>query len=224
VHKAVTQHALTAFSRLKEQALRDEVRRATLQLRDVTLGALASLVNALEARSPHFQGHSQHVASCAESIAVALRLSPEEIESVRTAGLLHDVGMIGVPDAVINSPGDLTLEQRAAIEDHCHQGATILEPLLHLGPAIRSVLEHHERMDGSGYPGHLRGDAISAGGQIVGLAEVWTAMTEARSFRDRMTPSDAMATLAGASGRWFDQELVNALFSVVTAQGNRNSA
>lgn len=221
VHKAATQYALNVFSRMKEQTLRDEVRRATTQLREVTLGALASLVNALEARSPHFQGHSQHVAACAESLAVALRLSSEEVELVRIAGLLHDVGMIGVPDAVIDSPGQLSREQRNAIEDHCRQGATILEPLLHLGPAIRSVLEHHERLDGSGYPAHLRRDAISLGGQIVGLAEVWTAMTEERSFRDRMTTAEAMATLSGASGRWFDADLVNALSTVASGRRGR---
>lgn len=218
VHKAAMQHALNAFGRAKDQMLREEVRRKTEELREVTLGTLASLVNALEARSPHFQGHSQNVASCAESIASALGLSTEETAVIRTAGLLHDVGMIGVPDAIINRPGQLTPDERAVIEDHCRKGAEILEPLLHLGPAIRSVLEHHERIDGSGYPEKKRGDAISLGGQIVGLAETWTAITEVRSFRDSMTTPEAIATLAGAAGRWYAVDLVDALLSVVSKQ------
>lgn len=215
VQKAFTERALEAFRQSMNQWLRDQVQEKTEQIRTVTLGALASLLNALEARIPDFTGHSQHVADCATSIAEALGLSADEIDAVRIAGLLHDIGMIGVPDAIVQKPEDLTPEERQAIQAHCREGAEILAPLAHLGPSITYVLEHHERLDGSGYPDAKGGEEISLGGQIVGLAEAWAALTETRPFRDRMSKADALATLVGTSDRWFSAKLLVALNSAV---------
>jgi putative two-component system response regulator len=211
VQKAVMAHATAEFTQATDAWLREEVRRQTARVREVTLGALEALVHALEARSPHFAGHSQSVATCAEEIARALGLGPDEVSSIRTAGLLHDIGMIGVPDSIIAKPGQLDPQEYAAVMAHCRSGADILEPMTHLGPAITFVLEHHERLDGGGYPDRKKGAAISLGGQIVGLAEAWTALTEGRSYRDRMSHADAMGTLAATGGKWFAPELLEAL-------------
>jgi putative nucleotidyltransferase with HDIG domain len=178
------------------------------------LGTLDSLVNALEARSSHFSGHSQGVADRAERIARAVGVSDEEVHFIHSAGLLHDIGMIAVPDSVVQKPGALDRRETELIREHCRTGARILEPMTHLGPAITYVLEHHERLDGSGYPEGKRGDEISVGGQIVGLAEAWTALLEERTYRDRMPEADARATLSAASGSWFADDLVKALFRV----------
>ena len=215
-HKAFMAYAQDEYAEATEFWLRREVNRQTREIRRLTLGTLASLLNVLEARSPHFKGHSQAVGECAEGIARALDLPDGETETVRTAGLLHDIGMIAVPDGVVQKAGDLTSQERAAIRDHCRRGAEILEPLTHLGPATTYIYQHHERLDGSGYPEALRGDQISLGGQIIGLAETWTAMTEDRSFRDRMTESEAMDTLMAASGRWYSPRLIKALRSWVS--------
>jgi putative nucleotidyltransferase with HDIG domain len=185
--------------------------RRTQEIRDVTLNTLSTLVNALEARSSHFKAHSQNVAITAAGIARALGLSDAEVIAVRTAELLHDVGMIAVPDAVVNKPGDLDPDERRSIEEHCARGAEILGPMEHLGPAITYVLEHHERINGSGYPHGKRGDDISMGGQIVGLAEAWMALTEQRSYRSAMTKAEAMGTLVGTAGSWFSADLLKAL-------------
>lgn len=211
VHRAFMARASDAYSRATGEWLRDEVRKRTEHIRDLTLGTLASLLNALEARSPHFKGHSQKVAEYAEGIAREIDLPPEEVEAVRTAGLLHDIGMIAVPDGIVEKPGDLTPSELEAIRAHCRRGAEILEPLPHLEPSITYILEHHERMDGSGYPEAKKGDEITRGGQIVGLAETWTAMIEDRSFRDRMSRSDALSTLLAAADRWYPEELIHAL-------------
>lgn len=212
-HRAFMAYARDEYTQSTELWLRREVNRQTREIQNLTLGTLASLLNALEARSPHFKGHSQSVGDCAEGVARALQLPDSEVEAIRTAGLLHDIGMIAVPDGVVEKPGDLTPEELAAVRDHCRRGAEILEPLTHLGSSIAYIYQHHERLDGSGYPEALRGSEISLGGQVVGLAETWNAMTEDRSFRDRMTPSDAMATLVAAADRWYPEELIKALWA-----------
>jgi putative nucleotidyltransferase with HDIG domain len=211
VQGAFMAHARDEYAQEMDQWLRDEVRRQTGVIQEVTLGTLESLLNALEARSPYFKGHSQSVAVCAAGIGRELGLPEQEVKSIRTAGLLHDIGMMAVPDAVVNKPGELDPHEYGAIVAHCRKGAEILESMAHLGPAITFVLEHHERLDGTGYPDQKKGDQISLGGQIVGLAEAWTALIEQRSYRDRMRPADALATLLGAVGLWFSAELIEAL-------------
>lgn len=211
VQSAFMAHAREEYAEEMDTWLRDEVRRQTKVIRNVTLGTLTSLMNALEARTPHFKGHSQDVGACAVGIATALDLPSYLITSIRTAGMLHDVGMIAIPDAIVNKPGELDRTEYEAIVTHCRVGAKILEPMKHLGPIIRFVLEHHERFDGSGYPDGKKGDEISLGGQIVGLAEAWTALTEDRPFRDRMPRADAMATVGETAGTWFSPDLVRAL-------------
>jgi HD-GYP domain-containing protein (c-di-GMP phosphodiesterase class II) len=113
----------------------------------------------------------------------------------------------------VNKPGDLSREEYALVKQHCAKGAEILAPMAHLGETITFVLEHHERFDGSGYPAAKKGSDISLGGQVVGLAETWTALTENRAYRDGMAPLEAMATLSGAVGVWYSEKLVEALRS-----------
>lgn len=199
------------YAHASEGWLREEVERQTELIRSMTVGTLTALLNAQEARTPYFRGHSQAVARCSAGIARALDLTRSEVSSIQTAGLLHDVGMIAVSDVVVNKPEKLTREEVAAISAHPVRGAEILAPMKHLGEARRYVLEHHERLDGSGYPDGKKGSEISLGGQIIGLAESWTAITEDRPFRDRMSRADALETLAGAEGTWYDADLLRAL-------------
>jgi len=211
VQKALLAYASDEYAVEMDRWLRDEVHRQTSLVHEVTIGTIESLLAALEARSPYFRGHSQSVAVSAAGIARELGLDEDVVKEVRTAGLLHDVGMIAVPDAVVNKPSDLSREEYALIKQHCAKGAEILTPMAHLGETITYVMEHHERFDGSGYPTGKKGSAISLGGQIVGLAETWTALTEKRPYRDGMAPMEAMATLSGAVGVWYSRELVEAL-------------
>ncbi|HSH75829.1 MAG TPA: HD domain-containing phosphohydrolase, partial [Longimicrobiales bacterium] len=147
--------------------MKEELDRRASAIREVTVSSLASLANALDTRDPHFQGHSKAVALQAAAIAQVLGADEVEVEAVRTAGLLHDVGMIAIPDALVQKPGSLTPEEYDIIRSHCERGVEILEPMKHLGRAIRYVHEHHERWDGSGYPEGKIGAEISLGGQIV---------------------------------------------------------
>jgi len=180
-------------------------------IREVTLGALSTLVNALDARSHHFRGHSRAVAMQAAAVAQKLGMVDEEVEYVRTAGLLHDIGMIGVPDAVVEKPDTLTPTEVGLIQAHCEKGVSIIEPMQHLGPAIRYVLEHHERWDGSGYPDGKSGEEISLGGQIVGIAEAWTGIIESRPYREGRSREAGKEILLAHRGDWFTDEVTEAL-------------
>ena len=211
VRSAFMAHAQEEYAHQSEAWLRGEVDRQTGLIRSMTVGTLTALLNAQEARTPHFRGHSQAVAACAAGIARAMGLSGAEISSIKTAGLLHDIGMIAVPDSVVNKPGSLSPEEYRAVEAHPVRGAEILEPMEHLGAARLYVREHHERLDGTGYPDGKKGDDISLGGQIVALAEAWTAITEDRSYRDRMSPAEALETLYGAEGEWYASDVLRAL-------------
>jgi len=219
VRGAFLAYARDEYAHRGEARLREEVARQTDLVRSMTLKTLSALLRAQEARTPFFRGHSKAVAQCAVGIARELQLPAEEVSAIRAAGLIHDIGMIAVPDTVVNKSDTLTEEEYAAVRAHPVTGATILEPLDHLGAVRRYVHEHHERLDGAGYPEGKRGDEISLGGQIVGLAEAWTSITEDRAFRSGRSHAEAMGTIAGAGGSWFATDLVEALRAFEAARG-----
>lgn len=188
-----------------------ELDRNAAAIREVTVSTLASLINAVDARSPHFRGHSQAVAMQAAAVAQSLGLDEDEVEAIRTAGLLHDVGMIAVPDAVIEKLGPLSPDELALIRAHCDAGATIMQPMKHLGPIIQYTREHHERWDGSGYPDGIAGDDISLGGQIVGIAEAWTGIIESRAYREGHSREEGLDILLKHKGAWFSEAVTTAL-------------
>jgi len=214
--RRTVRHAyLERAARKHHQAMTSWMRQAMDRneeaIREVTMGTLSSLMNALDARSPYFQGHSRAVAMQAAAVAQTLDLDETEVEEIRIAGFLHDIGMIGVPDSIVDKPDSLTEEEAARIRSHCSVGAAIIEPMKHLGSASRYILEHHERLDGSGYPAGKSGDEISTGGQIVGIAEAWTGILEGRAYREGREREEGMEILLMHQGRWFSQEITEAL-------------
>lgn len=213
VQKAFFERAAEDYHRAMVAWMKDELERRTNAIREITVGTLASLAHALDMRSPHFKGHSRAVAMQAGAIAEAFGLTAAEVEQIRTAGLLHDVGMMAVPDTLVQKPEGLTADELDVIRTHCDRGVEILEPMKHLGPSIRYVHEHHERWDGSGYPGGKAGDEISLGGQIVGISEAWIAILASRAYRDGRTREEALQMLGEHSGEWFSEPVTEALLS-----------
>jgi putative nucleotidyltransferase with HDIG domain len=211
VQRALLQRAAAAHHHAVVEWMYAELARNEDRVRDVTLGTLASLINAVDARSPHFRGHSKAVALQAAAVAQTLGLDEDSVEAVRTAGLLHDIGMIGIPDAVTQKPGALTPEETQLVRTHCEVGAEIIEPLRHLATSRLYILEHHERWDGSGYPGGKTGPDISTGGQIVGIAEAWTAILESRAYREGRSREEGLEMLTAHKGEWFSPEVTEAL-------------
>lgn len=211
VQRAFHQRAAEQHHREMVRWMRLELDRRADAIREVTMSTLAALANALDLRSPHFHGHSRAVSMQAAAIAEALDLSPNEVEDIRTAGLLHDVGMMAIPDALVEKADALTDEEFEVIRSHCDRGVEILAPMQHLGQVIRYIHEHHERLNGTGYPQGKRGDEISLGGQIVGISETWIAILESRAYRNGMTREEGLQLLGELEGQWFSKEVTDAL-------------
>ena len=174
-----------------------------------------ALVNAMEAKSPYLRGHSHRVAAVAATIAAELGLTDFEVESVRLAGQLHDIGKIGVREAVLDKPGKLTSEEFAHIQEHVRIGLGILSPLPHLGTVLDYIAHHHERIDGSGYPSKLTGDDVSLGGRVLGAADALDALTSPRAYREAMTLSEALDQLESMGPRGICPTVLPAVRKVV---------
>ncbi len=202
---------------LKEEVLTRtaELHRQCQRLERIAVATLEALVNMLEAKSPYLRGHSARVADLAATIATRLSLSDDEIERVRIAGRLHDLGKIGTREEVLNKQGPLTPEEFDHVRQHVIIGSQILAPLTHLGDIIRLVRSHHERWDGSGYPDGLRGDDIPLGARIIGAAEVYDALSTSRPYQEKMTPEQAVVRMADLAGTVLDPEVHVALATVV---------
>ena len=140
-----------------------------------------------------------------------LSLPAPEVRACKTAGFLHDIGMIAVPDGILEKNGPLSPEESGRIQEHCRIGKDLLEPFSHLGPVPRYVLHHHERVDGSGYPSGLSGQEIPLGAQIVAAADSFRALVEPRPYRAPHSAAEAVEILIGTAGIWHSQEVLSAL-------------
>lgn len=185
------------------------------ELRQVSTRIAEALVNAMEAKDVFLRGHSQRVAELAAAIAEELGLDADSAGLIRIAGSIHDVGKIGIRETVLHKPGPLTAEEFAHIKTHVQIGVDILAPLGHLGEALDYVAQHHEQLDGTGYPHGLCGEEISLGGRILAVADMFDALTSRRPYREPLTPSQAIELLAGQAGRAIDRDVFETLRRVV---------
>jgi cyclic di-GMP phosphodiesterase len=193
-----------------------ELRRERGNLERISVATLEALVNALEAKDPYLRGHSARVADLSAAIAAELGLSDEQVELVRTAGRLHDIGKIGIRESVLGKQGPLTEDEFEHVKSHVVIGAQILAPLTHLREVIGFVRSHHERADGTGYPDGLSREAIPVGARILGAAEIYDALTTARPYQEKMTPEEAVARMRDLVGTVIHPEVHRALEAVVT--------
>jgi len=177
---------------------------------------ILSLASALEAKDPYTHGHSERVGFLASRIGGQLGLADEECETLLVAGLLHDIGKIGVPESLLNKPGSLTEEELLAIMAHPVLGEEICRPLRSARQALPMIRHHHERYDGSGYPDRLAGETIPFGARIMGVADAYDALTSSRSYRDSLTSPEALSVLERETrvGRW-DPRVMAALRGIV---------
>ncbi len=222
VHRAIRRREMLLENRHLNQWLKEEVTTRTAELHRerhrlerVSTATLEALVNALEAKDPYLRGHSARVADLSANLATEMGLSEEDVDRVRMAGRLHDLGKIGTRDAVVNKEGPLTAEEFEHVKQHVIIGAQILAPLTHLGNVVAMVRAHHERSDGTGYPDGLRAEEIPLGGRIIAVAEVYDALTTARPYQDKMTPEQAVERLADLSGTVIDPKVYEALARIV---------
>ncbi len=173
-----------------------------------TVQTVTALAATLDAKDHYTEGHSRHVATLGVMLARAVGCSHEEVEAVRIGGLLHDIGKIGIPEALLNKPGRLTDEEWAVVRAHPDIGARILAPLGALQEILPLVRYHHERWDGRGYPLRMQGTAIPRGARILAICDAYDTMVSDRPYRPGIGRTEALARLSAAAGIQFDPDLV----------------
>ncbi|MBU0491130.1 MAG: HD domain-containing protein [Chloroflexi bacterium] len=187
-----------------------ENRRLVREVRERFTNTIEALVAAIEAKHPYTRGHSDQVIRYAVAMAKELRLTESEIENIRVAAVLHDVGKIGVPEGILDKAGALTDRERSFIMSHPYTGAKIVEAVDPKGEILYMVYYHHENYDGSGYPKGLRGDQIPLGASIIRVADAFEAMTSNRPYQPSRTAAEALRELRAGAGRQFDPVVVRA--------------
>ncbi|OGL24331.1 MAG: hypothetical protein A3G97_10005 [Candidatus Rokubacteria bacterium RIFCSPLOWO2_12_FULL_69_21] len=205
--RAAYQQSLRYACDLK--SIHDRLQRAFLQ-------SLLGLANALEAKDPYTRGHSERVAGLAQRLARRLGFAPSDARVVAQAGLLHDLGKIGIPESVLRKAGPLTGEEWALMREHPVVGARIVAPLEFFADGALIIRHHHERQDGSGYPAGLAGGAIPLGARIVAVADVYDALTSERPYRRSLERTEALRRIEAAAERLLDAGIVSAFLRLVT--------
>jgi putative nucleotidyltransferase with HDIG domain len=196
-----------------------ELRRERGNLERVSVATLEALVNALEAKDPYLRGHSARIADLSAAVASQMGMNDEQVELVRTAGRLHDIGKIGIRETVLSKRGALTTDEYEHVKTHVLIGAQILAPLMHLREVIAYVRSHHERSDGTGYPDGLSEASIPLGARILGAAEVYDALTTPRPYQEKMNPAEAVSRMRDLVGTVIDPTVHAALEAVVNRRG-----
>lgn len=189
------------------------------ETRDLFFGTVSALSQAIDAKDGFTRGHADRVSRIASAVARELRLSENSIEQIELAGLLHDIGKIGVEDRILMKPMHLEADEQELMRRHPIYGASILEPSAALRPLVPLVLHHHENFDGSGYPEGLKGDEIPLGSRIIIVADAYEAMTSDRIYRKAIGHTRAMEQLNKYKGIQFDPVAVRALEQLINRRG-----
>jgi diguanylate cyclase (GGDEF)-like protein/PAS domain S-box-containing protein/putative nucleotidyltransferase with HDIG domain len=178
---------------------------------DMFIQSVQNLVRATEAHDPNTRGHSEKVAGYAVGIAESLGLADEDVNAIRRAAMVHDIGKVGISGAILRKPERLTPEERRLVEQHVLIGASLLDQFGALDRAIPVVRYHHERWDGTGYPDGLKGEAIPLGARVLAVADVFDALTSDRAYHRARDEAATLGILKQEAGRQFDPAAVEAM-------------
>jgi len=215
VERALERRRLRLENRDYQLNLEKKVAEQTVKIRESFLGSLKALVMALEAKDSYTSGHSRRVAEVSVMIARELGMSPEDIERISVAGLIHDIGKIGVKESILNKPGGLTVDEYKHIQRHSEVGTHILTAVIEDNQILEAVAHHHEQYDGSGYPDGLGKEQIPLGARILAVADAFDAMTSARPYREAMSVKTTCAKILSSTGNQFDPNIAEALLRIV---------
>jgi len=182
-----------------------------------TLDQVYALAATVDARDPYTYGHSKRVAALSEVIGRAIGLSTDELTNLHAAGLLHDIGKVGVPDSILTKPDKPTKDEWKLIRKHSPEGARIVSHVKELAGLIPMVKHHHEWYNGTGYPDELKGEDIPLGARIISIADAYDTMTTKRTYRNAVSHEEALEELKRCSGTQFDRELVEAFCRTIHA-------
>lgn len=209
-----------------ESKIRDRTKRLAekhVELRTAYIQTIRALAEAVDAKDSYTRGHSERVACYASRLAAELDAPQDLVERVYIAGLLHDVGKIGVPDEIISKPAALDDAEYEMMKRHPEIGAKILEPVEFLADVVPSVRHHHEWFDGSdpGYPAHLQGERIPFASRVILVADAVEAMTSDRPYRNALGLDAVVRELHLYSGSQFDPVCTNAMLKLLEREGER---
>jgi putative two-component system response regulator len=188
--------------------LEKKVKEQTDLINSMYVRSVDAMIKALEAKDLYTRGHSQRVTMYSVAIGKMMRLPDAQLENLRRAAILHDLGKIGVREVVLNKPGRLTDDEFQEIVRHPEVATQILDPIPFFQPLLPAILHHHERYDGKGYPGRLSGTRIPQESRIMAIADTFDAMTSTRAYRKALPVEAANAEIVRCSGSQFDPEIV----------------
>jgi len=198
------------------------IKKYQRELADAYLQTIETLRTVVETRDKDTEGHSGRVSALAAALAEELGLSEKEVESIRVAGLFHDIGKVGVRDAVLLKNGPLTDDEYLEIKRHPIEGEKILSAYSEFEEILPTLRSHHERFDGKGYPDGISGENICLGARIMSVADSFDAMISNRAYRKGLSFEVTMAEIERCSGTQFDGMIVDALKSMVKKMGEEN--
>jgi putative nucleotidyltransferase with HDIG domain len=211
VARVLEKRSLVMQNRFYQAHLEQQVQAQAERIKELFLEGVQMLARALEAKDAYTRGHSIRVSQYAIATARELGFDAAAIEAIRIGGELHDIGKIGMREAVLHKPSPLTADEFRQVIEHPALGERMLSPLARETPAVlRIVRSHHERIDGAGFPDGLRGDGIPFEARIVAVADSFDAMTTRRPYRDSRSPSEALDELRRVAGSQLDAAAVEA--------------
>ncbi len=195
----------------------EQIRKAAAQNKELFMGSIRMLANAIDEKDPYTRGHSERVAYYSMVMAKHMGMTPAEVENVHLSGIIHDVGKIGIEDKILRKPAALTDDEYEIMKQHPTKGAHILEAVPLLKQMAGPGLMHHENWDGSGYPEGLKGEQIPLLGRIVSVADAFDAMTTDRPYSKAMTFEKALERLRFLAGKKFDALCVDGIEKAAAA-------
>lgn len=201
-------HLRQCEHRRARTVLQRAVRRQTRRVRRTFLSAVDSLIRTVEERDPYTAGHARRVRLYALELADSLGLSPRQRRLLSLAAKLHDIGKVGIPDAILHKPAALTVEENRIVQSHPVVGERILAPILKVGEVLAAIRGHHERFDGRGYPDGLAGERVPLLARLIAIPDCFDALTSSRAYRPALPAPAALAIVEAGAGSQFDPLLV----------------
>ncbi|MBE3117380.1 MAG: HD domain-containing protein [Candidatus Atribacteria bacterium] len=195
---------------IEKQRAHDTLTETLARLRKILGGIIDLMASVVESKDPYTAGHQRRVSDLARSIATEMGLPSEEVEGIRTAGLIHDLGKIAIPAEILSKPGRLTALEYQLIQTHVSVAYELLKPIQFPWPIANAVAQHHERLDGSGYPAQLKGDAIGVPGRVLAVADVVESMASHRPYRPALGMDRALEEIQRGRGTQYDPNAVDA--------------
>ena len=219
VANALRRRELEIANRAYSEGLEQMVAERTSQLKEALDGIIQAIASIVEIRDPYTAGHQLRVARLAHSIARKMGLSEDQAEGVRIAGTIHDLGKIAVPAEILSKPGQITEVEFGLIKTHPQTGHDILQDMKFPWPLARIVLQHHERMNGSGYPQGLSGENTLLEARILAVADVVEAMATHRPYRPALGIDKALGEISKNKGILYDTDVVDVCLKVFAEKG-----